>query len=85
MSLKGIYYPYNHEIRDSGWGCAWRAVQTLLSTQDIFLSFEELYDRFCEKEDLMKILEKSGKYNSEILDELRETDWAPVDISSHWA
>ncbi len=34
-SHKGYYYPYNHLTKDEGWGCAWRAIQALISTQGI--------------------------------------------------
>jgi hypothetical protein len=59
---RGIYFPYNHAVRDKGWGCAWRAIQTLLSTQDIVISFEELYQKFNEKGTLLEILKQSGRY-----------------------
>ena len=35
MSKTGVYYPYNYCTKDVGMGCAWRAIQTLLSTQQI--------------------------------------------------
>lgn len=59
---KGIYFPYNHAVKDGGWGCAWRAIQTLLSTQDIVISFEELYEKFSEKGTLIEILKQSRRY-----------------------
>jgi hypothetical protein len=56
MNNKGIYYPYNHEHLDVGWGCAWRAIQTLLSTQQINCNFATLYSSFSEKNTLLSIL-----------------------------
>lgn len=39
-----VYYPYNNEVVDSGWGCAWRAIQTALSPAKN--SFEELFSHY---------------------------------------
>lgn len=25
------YYPYDLDVKDSGWGCAWRCIQMMLS------------------------------------------------------
>jgi len=46
---KGFYFPYNYEFKDQGWGCAWRAIQLLLSSQNIVIPFEELYLKFSQK------------------------------------
>ena len=35
MNNNIVYFPYRHNNDDEGWGCAWRAIQTLLSTQNI--------------------------------------------------
>jgi hypothetical protein len=30
-NFEKVYYPYNHDIKDFAWGCAWRAIQTVIS------------------------------------------------------
>jgi hypothetical protein len=44
-----IYYPYNHGVRDAGWGCAWRAIQTLISNRNKHLPFQTLYSTYSRK------------------------------------
>jgi hypothetical protein len=41
----GTHMPYNAEgVRDYGWGCAWRAIQTLLTSHKITKSFQDLWE-----------------------------------------
>ncbi len=72
-------------MKDSGWGCAWRAIQTLLSSQDIIVSFEKLYEQFSRKDILLEILKNSERYDLKSIKKLAETVWAPAEISCHWA
>ena len=56
---KGKYFPYNYIYDDDRWGCAWRAIQVLLSAHGIDCEdFKQLFHTFSYKEDLMKIIEE---------------------------
>lgn len=48
-------------------GCAWRAIQTLLSTHGINEIFLTLYEKYNKKEILLKILEEKKAYSQEVL------------------
>lgn len=67
MSKTGIYYPYNYFTKDVGMGCAWRAIQTLLSTHGVDETFITLYEKYNKKEFLLKILEEKKAYSQEVL------------------
>lgn len=67
LSKTGVYYPYNHLTKDVGIGCAWRAIQTLLSTHGINETFLSLYEKYNKKEVLLKILQEKQAYPQEIL------------------
>ena len=67
LSKKGIYYPYNHLTKDAGMGCAWRAIQTLLSTYGVNETFLTLYEKYNKKEVLLKILEEKKAYSQDVL------------------
>lgn len=82
FSEGAIFYGYNAEgIRDYGWGCAWRAIQTCLSAYKIHLSFEELFHLFGPFKSLKHIYE--DKYPTEELSHSKL--FAPYDLSSGWA
>ncbi len=50
------FYGYNSEgVRDLGWGCAWRTIQTILSAKNINISFENLFHLF-GRSDVLKLL-----------------------------
>lgn len=49
------------------------------------MRFEDLYNKFSRKEDLMDIIKNTKKHNNEVLEQLDSTQWAPADISCHWA
>lgn len=38
-----VYFPYNQGAKDTGWGCAWRAIQTLLSNKNMHTTFQQLF------------------------------------------
>jgi Peptidase family C78 len=77
-----IFYGYNAEgIRDYGWGCAWRAIQTSLSSYGLQVSFANLFHTFGPLDSLRKIYQ--DKYPSKNLTSLKE--FAPYDTSSGWA
>ena len=79
---KTIFYPFNAEgVRDHGWGCAWRAIQTCLASSGISCSFEQLFHLF-GKEDVLKFL-YSNKYDGQIL--VNDKPFAPYDLLSGWA
>lgn len=82
FSENATFYSYNAEgIRDYGWGCAWRAIQTCLSTYKINISFEELFHLFGPFENLKKIYR--NKYPTEEISNSKL--FAPYDLSSGWA
>lgn len=56
MTQKGNYYPYNHLFRDKGWGCAWRAIQTVISYYDHEIPFDKLFHDYGYKKNLLKII-----------------------------
>lgn len=79
---KATFYGYNAEgIRDHGWGCAWRAIQTCLSAYGIATPFEELFHLFGPSDNLKAIYK--DKYPKENLSSLKK--FAPYDLSSGWA
>ncbi len=59
-----IYVPYNSEdeINDNGWGCAWRAIQTLISSiipdKTKIPSFSFLFNTYGSHEKLVEIYKK---------------------------
>lgn len=76
------FYAYNADsIRDYGWGCAWRAIQTCLSSYDIKVPFSNLFHAFGPLYNLKKIY--TDKYPAENLTSLKK--FAPYEISSGWA
>ena len=86
MPKKGAtYFPYNCDINDKGWGCAWRAIQTLLSTTDTQIGFAELFTVFCRKEQLMKTLQEHRNVGEEVAKTLMEKKWAPEELANNWA
>lgn len=81
-SENAIFYGYNAEgIRDYGWGCAWRAIQTCLSPYKINPSFEDIFHLFGPLENLKNIYE--DKYPTEELPNTKP--FAPHDLTSGWA
>ena len=95
-SSKGSFkfFPYNSEtIRDYGWGCAWRAIQSIINTQfslenlDITLNFEDLFNYFGQKETLLALFQSAfpNDVGSIKWEALLKTDFAPHDLESGWA
>lgn len=78
---KGVtYYGYNAEgIRDYGWGCAWRTIQTCLSAYGITIPFENLFYEFGSDNNLKKIYQR--KYPNDSL----SGQFAPHDLDEGWA
>ena len=54
---KVTFYPYNQIYDDFGWGCAWRAIQTLLSNYGTETDFKDLVMKYRKKDVLWGILE----------------------------
>lgn len=77
-----IVYSWNAEgVRDHGWGCAWRAIQTCLSSYGTKITFKELFHKFGSMENL-KALYRS-KYSEEFLKSTKP--FAPHDTTQGWA
>lgn len=77
-----VFYGYNAEgIRDYKWGCAWRAIQTSLSSYDLPIPFENLFHLFGPLRNLQRIYK--DKYPRENLPS--HLPFAPYDTSSGWA
>lgn len=86
FSRNATFYSYNAEnIRDHGWGCAWRAIQTCLSAYERpskrFFTFQELFHLFGTFENLKMIYE--NKYPAKELSNANL--FAPYDLPSGWA
>ena len=82
LPSKATFYGYNAEgVHDVGWGCAWRAIQTCLSTYQTPPSFEELFHLFGPRENLKQIYE--NKFPQKTLPD--DKIFAPYDLSSGWA
>lgn len=81
-SRNAILYNYNSEgIRDYGWGCAWRAIQTCLSSYKITFPFEELFHAYGSREKLEEIYQ--SKYPGETFPTSKI--FAPYELSNGWA
>lgn len=75
-------YSWNAEgMCDYGWGCAWRSIQTCLSSYGITILFRDLFHRFGSLEALKTIYH--NKYPNEILKSAKA--FAPHDTSNGWA
>lgn len=44
-----MYVPYNNVYEDRGWGCAWRAIQMVISAYKINDSFIDLFHKYSQK------------------------------------
>lgn len=55
------FYPYNLDINDAGWGCAWRCIQMLLTQHNI--AFQELFDSFGDRSTLLSLYSKLRPYD----------------------
>jgi hypothetical protein len=78
---RATFYPYNAEgIRDYRWGCAWRSIQTCLSSYQPAPSFEELFHHFGPLSTLKSLYK--DKYGVEA--PLSKT-FAPYELSNGWA
>lgn len=76
------FYAYNGEgVRDYGWGCSWRTLQTSLSVLVEDLSFAQLFHTFGLRENLEKIYR--NKYPNEFLTSSKP--FAPYELASGWA
>lgn len=90
-----VFYPYNSEsIRDYGWGCAWRCIQTILNNYFIisksnnFISFPLLFTIFGDKQNLLDIYQYiyPDYKNSNAYSKLLESNkWVPHLLSNGWA
>ena len=65
-------------VDDSGWGCAWRSIQTLLSACGKEISFKELFCLFGDQKILERLNREKLKKNFKIPN-------APHNRSSGWA
>lgn len=90
FATEATFHGYNADtVRDYRWGCAWRAVQTCLSTyaqthlrnHQRCLNFDALFHLFGPLENLQCIYR--DKYPGEEL--LSSKPFAPYDIPSGWA
>ena len=77
-----VYYPYNHDVDDRGWGCAWRCIQAAIMPNTI--PFPNLVQRYSEKRSLLDIYLRR-KPTLETLHKLEECKWAPLENSRLWA
>ena len=89
------FYYYNCEsVDDSGWGCAWRSLQSALrfqlslNNQKKDISFYTLFTKYGNKSTLIEIYKKMNKDKEDInniVDILTKKNFAPHDNSSGWA
>lgn len=61
------FIPYNSCVKDVGWGCAWRAIQTYLSCNGITVSFEKLVNEFARKDDLLKAIKQTNVIDAKVV------------------
>jgi len=89
-----IFFPYNSDtIRDYGWGCAWRCIQSIINSYfslkslDLSINFEDLFNFFGRKETLLALYIEAFPNEEQGLKHkaLMETNFAPHDLSSGWA
>lgn len=82
FSSSASFYSYCAEgVDDSGWGCAWRAIQTCLSAfQKDVPSFQDLYNRFGSGRNLRSLYRNFSKKDIK-----ERSSFAPHDLSSGWA
>ena len=90
-----IFYPYNSEsIRDYGWGCAWRCIQSIINTHlmnnsspILSITFEDLFNYFGQKEILLILYCKlhSKEFDKKKYESLVEAKFAPHELESGWA
>ena len=82
FAKSAIFYSFNAEgVRDHDWGCAWRAIQTCLSSYNIKISFQDLFHIFGPLRNLQAIYQ--NKYPNEELNFTKP--FAPYELSSGWA
>lgn len=82
FSKNATYYGYNAEgVRDHGWGCAFRAIQTCLSSYNITVPFKELFHLFGPASNLKQLFK--NKYPNENIE--NEQSFAPYDLVNGWA
>ena len=88
------YYHYACEsVNDSGWGCAWRSLQSALrfqlslSNQKKDISFYNLFMNYGSKNKLMEIFKNMCKKENKdkILEILSKKEFAPFETRSGWA
>ena len=88
------YYHYACEsVDDSGWGCAWRSLQSALrfqlslSNQKKDISFYNLFMKYGPKNKLMNIFKNMYKKENKnkILEILSKKEFAPFETINGWA
>ena len=95
VNLSHLYfYHYKCEsVNDTNWGCAWRSMQTVLkyqlslSNQNKDISFYNLFMKYGDKNTLIDIYKKmkNGQDVSEVLNILKNKEFAPFETESGWA
>lgn len=95
ISSKGefLFYPYNSEsIRDIGWGCAWRCIQSIINTNlmnyspNLVLTFDNLYNYFGRKETFLNLYRElnSIDINDKRYKILLNNECSPHELESGW-
>lgn len=77
------YYPYDLDVKDSGWGCAWRCIQMMLSRGAP--DFQSLFEGYGGRETLLKIYKEMYGEDCHAYKTLKETKFAPHDLQNGWA
>lgn len=84
FAKQATIYRYNaYSIRDYGWGCAWRAIQTCMSTFGVHEGFDTLFHLFGRYEILREIYR--DKYPGEDLANPVGHRFAPYETPNAWA
>ncbi|CAK83018.1 unnamed protein product (macronuclear) [Paramecium tetraurelia] len=80
------YTPYfSDQINDAGWGCAWRSIQMMLSSQyNITPEFRWLFSFFGSKAILEKIYMHMNQVD-QIPQYLSNSQYSPHDLDNGWA
>ena len=93
-NLEFLYFSFYccESVKDSGWGCAWRSMQSLLKYQlsvsnqnkDHDISFYNLFMKYGDKNTLLEIYKKM-KNDENSLNILKKKTFAPHETESGWA
>ncbi len=86
MATNVTFYPFNSEgVKDEGWGCAWRGIQTILSSYGIESGFKEIFSIGGPLKNLRYLYgEKYPEKDLPLVNE-RGFSFSPYETDTSWA